>query len=844
MSAQPKDRAPEVEDARSLYFDMASDQASRQDEFKGILGQYEKNPPFDPEELREMGRPGASNFNSGEFRGQIDSAVRNAFQIETKLKISAKWETTHGESFERHPWMDDWAQLYHELIHKKWKNHPYRTWLYIKERALHGHGPTYFHDPMVWWDKPIPAYSLMVPVGASADPDEWPFFMIVDTLPVYELIELFEQRRKSADDRKKKGPKVEAHRLNSWNLDQVKAAIESRSHANGKDEYIQLDSLDPENICAQPESITIQDFHSVVTGNGIGIHDEIPVTYYYFRDYDGTWVEKIFTHTHGQGADQDGKNSNAPDGYLFEEKLEGITCASDIILTNPYEIGFFHHEIKGLGGLVSGPTMWRDVLLNRTVDNVFMQMSLVLQSMNERSHQKHNKIKFDWDTIEIPPEFDVVQQRISGDINAALTLADRIAYTNDHNTTNLVNASLMPQNTKTARQHNSEEAQALDLQDHEVEFYRLWMSRAHAARMKRIIHIRKELNLPIKDKERVDALDRRHPGTKALNDILIKAEEVGIPMEAIDAIDPDSTVAYTGISIQKIMFMQQFAQETPRGRQWLLENVAISVLGIDEASRGFGIYDRDGGADPKMGWTLTDCQREHGTFAQGYQVVPAEYESHIEASEFHLRHAQEIAGRYMQAPENPASTSNDPNSVDAQVANELPNEITGLLDLEDKLQMFKELSMLFQHNMSKPSAEGGFMGHLAYVEMMSGMEERKAKLFAGWNEVWSVLQKLENEVSEQSQAEVARIRAQAQQPQMSPVDMAKVQAEQMKSQMRIQDHQIDQQIKIERHQLDQQLESEKHESDERGRQANRDLQNARRSARSAQEKQRKSFLDS
>ncbi len=207
-------------------------------------------------------------------------------------------------------------------------------------------------------------------------------------------------------------------------------------------------------------------------------------------------------------------------------------------------------------------------------------------------------------------------------------------------------------------------------------------------------------------------------------------------------------------------------------------------MGPTAAQRYLGDGYEDQGESPRVQRTRRESMAEHGSFAQAYTVIPEESEDHPTAAAIHFQHATEIMGPYIQQSENPAATSNEPDSAEAKVAEELPSELTGVLSLADKLDLLKEITALWTNNMATPDEQGGgFRGHMAYLEQSPAAQDTSGGLLQGWGQLYGYIQKLDAEVQEQAAAERDRIIQQAQTPQMDPVQMAKMRTEELKQQI-------------------------------------------------------------
>lgn len=731
QSVQPKKRLRKVGEARSMARSLSRSRSNLTGNgglWNRLQGQYDMRPPESEAWMTSNGKGHLANFNTGEFRAEIDSDIRPYYSMLTTAETPAEWETLAGSEWQRQHWMGTWSARYRELL-GTWRGYSTECMLFLKQRALFGTGPIVWCDSKSWRFRARPAWSVLLPKGSSANPDDWWFVQIVDSMKPHELVAILTE----AANRGSKG-----YRLRGWNKNNVKKAIENYT----KNDEVNLDLLEEQALTS--EAVNLQES---IFSKSYSKHEDVVIVRNFVREFDGKWSEQIFT-------------LNGDEGFIFENISEYRT-AHDFMNPMPYDVEFQYASIKGLGDLMTTPTMARDKLFNHAVNTSMVNSSLIIQGAVEGDESKYNQIIWDYDGTYLPAGLQVVGNTLRTN-NELLGIAQRFGVISDSNTSAHQTHELERTGGKTAKQYTGEQSQRAQVSQYRIDFFRRYMTEVHATIMRRIQRQIVELELPkAMDAGERKVFERMYPGALELNKVLTKlVVDDQVPIEAILGIDADTCMVDFPPTLNQLMLIADrvpgLGPEASRvfDRLFLQQAVpsaAAKILPADDAALD--------NSQEQM------AQMEHAAFAAGLFVTPGTRNNHMTHAVVHTEHAMGRMALY----------------EERQIGD----------DLASKTDHYKEMVALWTHNMGE---EAPYMGHVKILEA-SVNQEYAVSLLQQWGQFYGMLQKLDAEIKEQGQAEQQNALEQAQAPQMSAVDQEKILTEQTRRQMLVEQESVEQQRK-------------------------------------------------
>jgi len=747
-SSQPKKRIRTADDARGLAGNLVekmSTKTRRGGDWYRFQGQYGMRPPENPKHLERIGKGHLANFNTGEFRSGIRSDVQPYYSMIMTGATPAKWETLHGEVWERDYWMTAWSGRYKELL-TRWKQYSTQCMLFLKERAMFGYGPVIWPHANSWQFSSRPARTLLLPAGTSCDQSEWWFCQIVDSMKVHELVSVLT----AMNNRKAQGLSVKG-----WNKEQVEKAIKH---------FSENETVDVSMINDRPE-IAPLDLSEELLYKSYSKFDDIVVVRNYIKEFDGQWSESIFT-------------LNGKEGFLFEGE-QRYYDACEFINSMPYDIEFKFSDIKGLGDLLTTPTMARDKLMNSAVNSAMINSSLIIQGAYEGDEAKWNQIMWDFDGTYLPAGLNVVQNQLRHN-NELLLIAERFGQISDGNTRSTSSGELERGPQKTARQFVGEQSRRVQLSQYSIDFFNNHMTEIHSTIMSRIQKQITDLNLPLANVSPQDMrlMDRVHPGSTLLNKVLLKlVNEDQVPVEAVLGIDNETCkVKFPPTLEQLTLVMGDISSFDPEAQKSVRREYLSQA-----ASPDFAAEIIPGSAEQLDNSQEQKAQIENASFRAGVYVSPGTRDNHLAHAFAHTGYAMQRMSLY-------------------------EDQLVGP-ELKDKVEFAQEMRILWEHCMGDGS-QGGMMGHVNIVRQSQDAAQQVEELLASWGQFSGMMQKLEAEIGEQQQAEQEANMQGEDQP--DPVEQIRVQKEQAALEYQAQKHQVEMEMMQQRFETEQQIIRDKH----------------------------------
>jgi hypothetical protein len=187
----PKHRIATAEGAKRLFEDFKDDAEPKSRQWARIQGLYDRNPPYNPDEMERQGRSGQTNVNTGEMEAAIDAQVGAAneamFEVPTLIQVQIR------EPFR--PQRDE--NNYEEIIEEEYTK-TLHSWsdffsnfdLVFKETFKFGMGYVLWPDENDWRSKAFKASTLLYPAQSKVPVDSLDIFMVRDEIPLRELFDI------------------------------------------------------------------------------------------------------------------------------------------------------------------------------------------------------------------------------------------------------------------------------------------------------------------------------------------------------------------------------------------------------------------------------------------------------------------------------------------------------------------------------------------------------------------------------------------------------------------------------------------------------------------------------
>jgi len=208
----PRTRIDSAGSARSMLFTLLDDDAIASYRRSQIQGIIDGNPPYNDQQLRELGQADRINVNWGHANAKVEAAVIPYFDILTSVGTYATVTTKHGKDMgKREEWSRIISEEFHDLLDRANPGFLANHQVAHKQLVIHGQACMYWPDGTTFKAKAIEPWSLVVPKGAGVNQDDWEFCYLLDDMYCEELYRYIEN--------------PDAAERGGWNVEQCEQAI-------------------------------------------------------------------------------------------------------------------------------------------------------------------------------------------------------------------------------------------------------------------------------------------------------------------------------------------------------------------------------------------------------------------------------------------------------------------------------------------------------------------------------------------------------------------------------------------------------------------------------------------
>jgi hypothetical protein len=378
----PKTRVDSAGSLRSMLYTLIDDDQIASYRRAQIQGIIDGNPPFNDQQLREMGQADRINVNWGHAEAKVEAAVIPYFDILTSVKTYATVNTKYGKDMgKREEWSRIITEEFHNLLSGSNPNFLAQHQVCHKELVIHGQACMYFPDQTDWRAKSIEPYSLVVPKGSKVDWDNWEFCYILDELYCEQLYSYIENE--------------EAAQRGGWDVEQCKQAI--------------MDARVDEQDQRRPWEWYQRELKNNALYYSYAKSKIIKVAYFYVREYDGRISQYIF----------DRLNSTE----FLCQKIGRYSKFSEAFTVFLNGVGNgFYHGVRGLGQKVYKYAEANNRMLNSLMEGVILGSCTMFQPQTAADAEKLKTVQIGPYRI-LPPGLQLVQQNVSSNLSAAMQTA-------------------------------------------------------------------------------------------------------------------------------------------------------------------------------------------------------------------------------------------------------------------------------------------------------------------------------------------------------------------------------------------------------------------------------------
>lgn len=587
----PETRLKDPQEASQMLNQMLYADAMRNSTRARLRGLIDGNQPYSPAELRKNGQAFRTNVNFRESEAFLNQATGNFYDVFAEVPTYATVRTKFGKSPAK---INEWSNIITEefdRLQKSDADFDYLMQLSQREMVLIGVGPMCFEDATNWKCKAIMATELLVPDGTKSNTSDWKVAMVRVKMGVDELYQKIRDE-KAAEEA-------------GWNVEACKKSIMDampepyRRGTQWNWEYVQQQLRD-NNISYSARC------------------DVVLATHVLYKEFDGKISHRII----------DERNTQV---WLYS-KLRRFASWDSVIHPMYYDRGDgTHHGVKGLGIKMYQVMELKNRLMCATVDASFARTQIMFKPTSPNSLNKTSVVQMGPYSI-LPPDYEVVQQNISGVLDAPMATMSAMDGIIQGNTSQYRQTLTKPQgNPRTATEIQAILAQQSALGKTQLNRYYEQLDKLFAEKYRRASNI----NL-------VAGIDQDWDAAIEFQQRCINR---GVPKEALLDIDFVQATRTVG---QGSQFVKQqilggllgIAGMLPSsGQQNLLQDYVAAQVGQQMVDR----YVPQSESDAKTQDQVALATMEHASLHMGNPAVVTDTQNHVVHATIHLQAAQEAA---------------------------------------------------------------------------------------------------------------------------------------------------------------------------------------------------------
>jgi hypothetical protein len=377
----PETRLQDAQSARDILTKLVTADQLRNETRAKLRGLVDGNPPYNPAELRKNNQSYRTNVNFRDSEAFLMTAQSAFYDVFAEVPTYATVHTDFGTDPDK---KDEWSKIITEefdRLQKQDRDFDYLMQLSQREMVLIGCGPMIFEDATDWRCKSIMAGDLLVPDGTKSNVSDWKVACV--------------RVRMGVDDMYEKIRDSEAASAVGWDVKAVQASIRQAM---------------PEPY-RSGQQYNWEWFQQQLRTNDISYTarcDVILLTHVFYREFDGKISHAIIDE---RGGDQ----------FLYR-KIGRFNRWEQVIHPMYYDRGDGqHYGVKGLGIKMLRAMELKNRLRCAMVDAAFARSQILFKPLNPNALNKTSVVQQGPYAI-VPPDYDVVQQNISGVLDAPMAV--------------------------------------------------------------------------------------------------------------------------------------------------------------------------------------------------------------------------------------------------------------------------------------------------------------------------------------------------------------------------------------------------------------------------------------
>jgi hypothetical protein len=364
-----------------LYTLIDDDQIAsyRRSQIQGII---DGNPPYNEQQLREVGQADRINVNWGHAESKVEAAVIPYFDILTSVGSYATVKTQYGKDMgKREEWSRIITEEFHKLLNKTNPNFLAQHQIAHKQLVIHGQACMYWPDGTDFKAKAIEPWALVVPKGAGVDWDNWEFCYILDEMYCEELYRYIEDE--------------EAAARGGWDVEECQQAI-MQARVDEQDQR-------------RPWEWYQKELKNNALYYSYAKSKVIKIAHMYVKEYDGRISHYIFDRL------------NSTEFLCVRESNYKKFSNAFTVFLNGVGNGYYH-GVRGLGQKVYKWAEAMNRFNNQMVEGAIVGSAIMFQPQTAKDAESLKTVQIGPYRI-LPPGLALTQVNVASNLDAAMKVA-------------------------------------------------------------------------------------------------------------------------------------------------------------------------------------------------------------------------------------------------------------------------------------------------------------------------------------------------------------------------------------------------------------------------------------
>ena len=391
----PKSRLSDSHHALTLVRQMIEGNKARLRKNVMIQGMADGNPPYNSEKLKAAGQAWRTNISTLEGKAHISSAAAPYYDLFDSVPCHVDVQL----DFPNPALQPQASRIVSEAMDRtlrRWRGFTVNMWKVIYDFVTFGKGFVMWPDKMGWKFRHVSTHNFLFPDGSGVDFDtDQELIIIRQSLKIHELYRYI----KDPAAAESVGWKVETTRQSIMNA-------RPKTQTDYQDWELVQQTVRDHDLYSASRSSTVQ------------------VAHIYVREFDGKWThgiidENLLVKDSSRQYVEDGGFKSG--GWLFFRTGQ-FSEISEFVCPFIFEVlAGTINGISGIGKDIYAIMAAKDKLRCSQFDNLMMRQSITMKALTASAVQKLALVQFGPFNV-IPPDFEVQQSTIFGDIESSLAV--------------------------------------------------------------------------------------------------------------------------------------------------------------------------------------------------------------------------------------------------------------------------------------------------------------------------------------------------------------------------------------------------------------------------------------